>query len=73
MRASGGESLLRACNRMTAMVRTPVVPEATDLGPLSALLRHSKAPSGVNAFMRKRTVAVDDFHLTGIMRISPPY
>jgi len=32
--------------------------------PLLALLRHSKALSGITAFMRKPTVIVDDFHLT---------
>jgi hypothetical protein len=50
MSQKGGEAYF-ARNRMTAMARTPVLPEATLVGPLSALLRHSPR--------RRPTIALD--------------
>ena len=44
MSASGGLTVLRARNRMTALARTPVLPEAARGGTLSALDRDRGTP-----------------------------
>jgi len=46
---------LRALRRMTAMARTPVLPEATPVGALSAQLRHSRPRSATSAIRRDRS------------------
>jgi hypothetical protein len=51
--ASGGEAYFRARNGMTAMARTPVVPEGTHAGPLSAHLRRSLIGTGGDGLARQ--------------------
>jgi hypothetical protein len=43
------------------MVRTPVHPEATTLGPLSAQLRRPKPRSGMSAQRRLRSYLAEGF------------
>ena len=42
---------LRALRRMTAMARTPVLPEATFVGAVSAQPRHPRPRSAMSAYV----------------------